>query len=179
MPNPETNEKSYPIIGVFADGDRAERAYQACIERGYELGDVNVVVSEGRRQKLLSTGDEIKAELAKREAEGGELGGPTGGRAGLLITIAAAVGAAVAVPAIGFAAGPIAVALAAAGAAGAAGALVTVFGDWGIPDDRVKGYESAIRAGQILMMVKARSPEDARALAEAWERAGGEDIHRA
>jgi hypothetical protein len=125
------------------------------------------------------TGDEIKAELAKREAEGGELGGPTGGRAGLLITIAAAVGAAVAVPAIGFAAGPIAVALAAAGAAGAAGALVTVFGDWGIPDDRVKGYESAIRAGQILMMVKARSPEDARALAEAWERAGGEDIHRA
>ena len=76
-------------------------------------------------------------------------------------------------------AGPIAVALAAAGAAGAAGALVTVFGDWGIPEDRVKGYETAIRAGRILMMVKARSPEDARALAEAWQRAGGEDIHRA
>ena len=46
-------------------------------------------------------------------------GGPGGGRVGILVTVFAAVGAAVALPATGFIAGPIAVALTAAGAAGA------------------------------------------------------------
>lgn len=28
------------ITGLFGDGQSAERAYQACVELGYEIGDV-------------------------------------------------------------------------------------------------------------------------------------------
>lgn len=165
------------VTGLFDDGDAAEQAYAACLRHGYELGEVNVVVSEGIRQKLLASEEEFKAELARRKAEGGELGGPTGGRVGLLVTVFAAVGAAVALPAIGFAAGPVAVALAAAGAAGAAGGLLALLADWGVPEEQQRGYEDAIKKGAVLMMVETRSQSDARALAEEWKRLGGRDIH--
>lgn len=177
MAKAAADNKTYPLTALFDTGAAAERAYLSCVERGYEVGEVNVIVSEGTRKKLLTTEDEIKAELAEHKAEGGELGGPTGGRVGVLVTILAAVGAAVAIPAIGFAAGPIAVALAAAGAAGVAGGLIAVAGDWGIPKERVKAYESAIRGGAILMRVDARSPEDARAIAKDWQGFGARELH--
>lgn len=164
------------LTALFPDGDSAERGYQACIERGYEIGDVNVIVSEGTRKKLVEDESGIKAKLAERKAEGGELGGPKGGRAGILMTVFAAAGAAIAVPALGVVAGPIAVALAAAGAAGAAAGLISSFSDWGVPADRVRGYESAIKKGSILVVVETRDAEDARQIAEDWKKLGARDI---
>lgn len=169
--------KRHTLIGVFDTPDGAEGAYQACLDRGYEIGQVNVVLSDGTRRKMLKSDDELKAALAARKAEGGELGGPHGGRVGLLMTVVAAVGAAVAVPAIGFAAGPLAVALTAAGTAGVAGGLITAFGDWGVPEERLRGYEADIGRGAILVSVEARSAEDAAAIARDWQAAGGRDIH--
>ena len=87
------------LTGLFADAESAERAIQACVIRGHEVGDVNVVVSEGTRKRLLADRDEPEANLVKREREGAELGGPSGGRVGILVTIFAAVGAAIAIPA--------------------------------------------------------------------------------
>jgi hypothetical protein len=178
MASPATVEKTYPLVGIFDTANAAERAYVACLDRGYDLGQINVVVSEGTRQKLLTSGSDVKAELAGREAEGGELGGPEGGRVGMLVTVLAAVGAAVAVPAIGFVVGPLAIALTAAGAAGAAGGLIAMFSDWGVPENRLHGYEADVRKGAILMSVEARSAADAKAIAEEWMNSGGRDIHR-
>lgn len=178
MPDPASVGKSWPVIGLFLTSDAAERAYVACLDRGYDLGQINVVVSEGMRQKLLISDDEIKAELAGREAEGGELGGPKGGRVGILVTVLASVGAAVALPAIGFVVGPLAVALTAAGAAGVAGGLIAAFGDWGVPEERLRGYEAQVRKGAILMSVEARSAADAQAIGRDWAEFGGRDIHR-
>ena len=96
---------TYPVVGLFDTTGAAERAYISCLDRGYDLGQINVVVSEGTRRKLLISDNEIKAELGGREAEGGELGGPKGGRVGILVTVLASVGAAVALPAIGFVVG--------------------------------------------------------------------------
>jgi len=172
---PEEAGKSL-LTGLFANGDLAEHAYQACMHRGYKIGEVNVVVSEGTRQRLLTDADEIKAELAERKSEGGELGGPTGGRVGILVTIFAAVGAAVAIPTVGFLAGPVAVALAAAGAAGAAAGLISAFADWGVPAQQLRRYEDDIRKGAILIVVATRSGEDARQLADEWKALGGKDI---
>lgn len=93
------------LTGLFAESDSAESAYQACVDRGYEVGEVNVAISESTRKKFLSEGGEVKAELAQRKSEGGELGGPAGGRVGILVAIFAAVGAAVAIPTIGFVVG--------------------------------------------------------------------------
>jgi hypothetical protein len=172
------SKSTKPILtGLFSTGDAAEKAYQACVDLGYEIGDVNVVVPEGRRQEFLTSDSEVKTELGKKKAEGGELGGPKGGRTGLLVTVFAAVGAAVAIPTIGFAAGPIAVALTAAGAAGAAAGLISVLGDWGVPEDRIRQYENAIRKGAILVTVAVRSDSDARKLEAEWKKLGGRDIH--
>jgi hypothetical protein len=178
MAKPAIAEKNYPLVGIFDSGSAAERAYQACLEHGYELGQVNVVVSEETRKKLLQSEHEMKAELGTREAEGGKLGGPKGGRVGVLVTVLAAVGAAVAVPAIGLVVGPLAIALTAAGAAGVAGGLIAALGDWGVPEERVRGYEEDIRKGAILMSVEARSAADASEIASEWRKSGGRDIHR-
>ena len=165
------------LTGLFSDSQSAERAYQACVERGYETGEVNVVMSEDTRKRLISDGSGTTTQLAQREAEGGELGGPTGGRVEILVTIFAAVGAALALPALGFVvAGPIAAALAGAGAAGVAAGLIGTLGDWGIPQEGVRLYETGIKDGGILMMVEARSDEDARQIAQQWKAAGGRDV---
>jgi hypothetical protein len=166
------------ITALFDDGESAERAYQICKERGYDIGEMNVVMAEETRQRLISDNTEAATELAGQKAEGGTLGGPTGGRIGILVTIFAAVGAAVAVPALGFVvAGPIAVALTAAGAAGLAAGLIGTLGDWGIPEERVRRYETGIRDGGILMMVEARSDEDDRAIERQWRAIGARDLY--
>jgi hypothetical protein len=170
--------RSFPVVGLFDTTGAGERAYVSCLDRGYDLGQINVVVSERTRRKLLISDSEIKAELGGREAEGGELGGPKGGRVGMLVTVLASVGAVVAVPAIGFVAGPLAVALTAAGAAGVAGGLLGAFGHWGVPEERLRGYEADVRKGAILMSVEARSASDAKAIAEDWAEFGGREIHR-
>jgi hypothetical protein len=164
------------ITGLFSDRESAERAYQACIERGYEIGQVNVLMSEDTR-KRLSDDREATTLLARRKAEGGELGGPTGGRVEILVTIFAAVGAALALPALGFVvAGPIAAALASAGAAGLVAGLIGALGDWGIPQERVRFYEAGIHDGGILMMVEARSDEDERHIEQHWKAIGGREV---
>jgi hypothetical protein len=165
------------LTALFDDPQAAEHAYEACVDRGYEVGQVNVVVSEGTRQRLLKTREEVKAELAKHDAEGGELGGPKGGRVGILVTIFAAVGAAVAIPTVGFVAGPLAVALTAAGAAGVAAGRISALADWGVPKERIRGYESAIKKGAILVAVDTRDEADARELRGLWEKLGGRDIY--
>jgi hypothetical protein len=165
------------VTGLFSDGDSAERAYQACVERGYEIGEVNVVVSEETRKQLVSDDSKITTLLASRKAEGGEQGGPRGGDIGILVTVLAAVGAALALPALGVVvAGPIAAALAGAGAAGVAVGLMGVLGDWGVPEERRRRYEAGIQAGGILMMVEARSDEDARQIEQEWQGIGGHHI---
>ena len=170
--------KRWLLTGLFPDTRRAERAYKVCLRRGYEIGALNVLMSEATRQKLLENDSSISSELASREAAGGELGGPGGGRTGILITIFAAIGAAVLVPGLGLVTGPIAVALAAGGAAGIAAGLVTALGNWGVPDERIRGYEEAIRAGSILMMVEVTSDADARSISKSWKLLGGRDVHR-
>ncbi|HET6603338.1 MAG TPA: hypothetical protein VFG21_03865 [Xanthomonadaceae bacterium] len=166
------------ITGLFADEAGAERGYQACVERGYEIGAVNVVMAEETRNRLLAEGTEVGAELASHKAEGGELGGPHGGGVGMLVTASAAVGAAVLVPALGLVAGPIAVALAAAGAAGAAAGLIGLLSDWGVPDERIGEYRAGIDEGGILMMVEVGSEQDARHIEQQWRALGAGDVHR-
>lgn len=165
------------ITGLFGDGDSAGRAWQACADRGYQIGDVNIVMSEDTRHRLFADGSEAATVLARKKAEGGELGGPAGGRVEILVTIFAAAGAALALPGLGFvAAGPVAAALAGAGAAGLAAGLIGALGDWGIPQERVRHYEAGIQAGGILMMVEPRSDEDARSIQQDWNAAGGRDV---
>ena len=165
------------MTALFRSPDAAERAYRAAIALGYKDTDINVVISDETRDQLLSAGrtpnlSNNAAESAQKPDKGADLGGPTGGTLATFAPVIAAVGTAVLIPGLVFA-GPIAIALTAAGAVGVAGGLIGALKDWGIPQDRVRDYESAVRDGAILIGVKARSAEDTQRLEQQWQAEGG------
>jgi hypothetical protein len=171
------SEQSKFVTALFRSPDAAERAYRAAMALGYRDEDVNVVVSDDTRNRLLSDVrhpnlSSNAAESAEKPAKGVDLGGPTGGTFGTIAPVIAAVGTAVLIPGLVFA-GPIAIALTAAGAVGVASGLVGALKDWGIPQDRVQDYETAVRNGAILLGVKARSAEEAQQLEQQWHQQGG------
>ena len=165
------------VTGIFRDSECVERAYQSVAQRGYDTGDINVVMSDDTRRRYFSDDRHVNIELGRKVAEGGELGGPMGGTIGTIIPAIIAVGV-VALPGLGFIlAGPVAVSLAAAGAAGLAVGLIGALSDWGIPEERVHQYEAGIHDGGILMGVKPRSDQDARYIEQQWKASGGQHVH--
>jgi len=175
----QTTGDATMVTAVFDNPGAVERAYEAATRRGYAMGDINVVMADDTRRRAFAGKENLPPELASKSAEGGELGGgPAGQHMGLAISVVAAVAAALAIPGLGLvAAGPLAVALAGAGAAGVAATLVGALADWGLPEERVRHYDQAIRDGAVLVGVKARTREDARALAEQWRALGARDVY--
>jgi hypothetical protein len=172
------------VTGLFHDRDSAECAYQIALDIGYENSDINLVMSDETRERFFPSERPAGTDLSAKAAEptrgssklAHELGGPTGGTMGTIAPVLAAVGTLMLVPGIAFA-GPIAVALAAAGAVGLAGGLIGALSNWGIPHDRIQQYEKGIRGGGILLGVKPRSDNDASELERRWRACGGELIH--
>jgi hypothetical protein len=164
------------VTGLFRDRDSAERAYESVTARGYGQDDVNLVMSDETRKRHFS--GQAETELGTKAAEGAGIGGAIGGTLGAIAAAIAAVGTSVALPGLGLViAGPIAAALAGAGAGAATGGLVGALIGWGIPEERVKQYESGIKEGGILMGVKPRSEEDAAYFDKTWRDQRGEYIH--
>jgi hypothetical protein len=173
---PQSDESRH-ITALFKSPDAAERAYRAATALGYEDSEINLVISDTTRERLLTDArhpnlSSNAADSKENPAKGADLGGPTGGTLGTIAPVLAAVGTAVLVPGLVFA-GPIAIALTAAGAVGVAGGLIGALKDWGIPQDRVREYETSVRDGAILIGVKARSAEDAQQLEQQWRAEGG------
>ena len=157
------------VTGLFRDRDSAERAYQRVTERGYGRDDVNLVMSDETRKRYFAAGDSVSTELGTKAAEGAGIGGAIGGTLGAIAAAVVAVGTSVALPGLGLVvAGPVVAALAGAGAGGAAGGLVGALIGWGIPEERVKEYETGIREGGILMGVRPKSAADAAYFEETW-----------
>lgn len=177
-------EESRFVTALFRDIDAAERAYRAAQALGYENEDINLVISDETRDRLLAERhgahpglSDNAAESAEKPAKGADLGGPTGGALATIAPVIAAVGTVVLIPGL-ILAGPIAAALTAAGAVGLAGGLIGALKDWGIPRERVHEYEAAVRDGALLIGVKAHSDEDARQVERQWEAEGGRFVHR-
>ena len=172
----DSSPTSEMVTGLFRDRESAECAYQCASNRGYTHDHVNVVMSDDTRQRHFSGSTET--ELGSKAAEGAGIGGAVGGTIGAIAAAVAAVGTSLAIPGLGLViAGPIVAALAGAGAGAATGGLVGALIGWGIPDEHVKRYEAGIKDGGILMSVKTRSVEDAKALSGEWRKHRGEDVY--
>ena len=165
------------VTGLFRDRDSAERAYQSSAARGYGERDINVAMSDDTRKRYFTGGAET--ELGNKATEGAGVGGAVGATVGAIAAAIAAVGTSLVVPGLGLViAGPAAAAIAGAGAGGVTGGLIGALVGWGIPEERVKHYESGIREGGILMGVAPRSDEDAEHLEREWKASKGEHVYR-
>lgn len=170
-----STEQSGMLTGLFPDRDSAERAYQVLIDRGYTKNDVNVVMSDETRKNFPQGG---QTELGNKAAEGAGIGGATGGALGALLAAVTAAGTSLILPGLGLViAGPLAAAAAGAGVGAATGGLIGALIGWGIPEERVKRYESGLKQGGILIGVKPRSREDADYIEQQWRDNNGQDIH--
>jgi hypothetical protein len=169
------------VTGLFTSKGSAERGYQAATCLGYENSEIDLLMSEEARNRNFSPGHDTKTDLSSNatdEKSAGNMGGPAGATIGTIAPALAGVGTLLLVPVFGvLAAGPIAIALTAAGAVGLAGALIGVLTKWGMPAERIEEYEQGIRAGGILMGVKPRSDKDASDLVQEWQASGGELVH--
>ena len=175
---PNSNSRRM-VTGLFRDRDSAEQAYRSVSDLGYDPKEVNLVMSDETRKRHFSGADSTKTELGSKAAEGAGIGGAIGGTLGAIAAALAAVGTSIAIPGLGLVvAGPIAAALAGAGAGGVTGGLVGALIGSGIPEERVKHYESGIKEGGILMGVNPRSDEDAQRFEQAWTNSRGEHVYR-
>jgi hypothetical protein len=166
------------VTGLFRDRDSAERAYKSATDLGYDPKDVNLVMSDETRKRHFSENNP-RTELGTKAAEGAGIGGAIGGTLGAIAAALAAVGTSIAIPGLGLVvAGPLAAALAGAGAGGVTGGLMGALIGAGIPEERVKHYESGIKEGGILMGVKPRSEEDAARFEQEWTNYKGEHVYR-
>ncbi|MEN6390932.1 MAG: DUF1269 domain-containing protein [Syntrophomonas sp.] len=143
------------VIGYFEDNRRAEQAANELKAKGFS--EISILGNEeggnssrkGRGNNNMSFDDQ---NLTKGTVTGGTLGGVAGLAAGTGV-LGALGAAALLIPGVGpiVALGPIAAALGGAATGGVAGALV----DYGIPKDRSDFYETKIKEGKTIMILKA------------------------
>jgi hypothetical protein len=175
---PASND--YLVTGLFNDRTSAERAYDTAAARGYENDDVDLVMSdEARKRHFADDGTGTETELGTKAAQGAGVGGAIGGAVGAVAAVVAAVGTSIAIPGLGIVvAGPVAAALAGGGAGAATGGLIGALVGAGMPEERIKRYESGIKKGGILMGVRARNADDAEYIERGWKSNSGQDVYR-
>jgi hypothetical protein len=140
------------VVAVYPDHPTAERAVRQLHEAGFALGDLSIVGRDFQMTEepygFVSLGDYAKA--------GAETGAFFGGLFGLFIGAGFLI-----LPGLGFVvvAGPIAAALLAAiegGVAGTAlGSLAGALIGWGVPKDRALKYETQVKGGKFLVVVRS------------------------
>lgn len=181
MPSPHATVGQGRLVkGLFRDQQLAELAFHAAQNLGYTPADINAVMSDETRNKLLVT-DSASDLARKADDQDGEpieqqVGGPIGATAATIAPALAAIGTVLLLPGI-VALGPIAVALAAAGAMGVGAGLIGALTHWGIAADEVEEYEAGIRRGGILLAVDPRTEADRLRLIESWKSIGGASVH--
>lgn len=171
-------KSSRMVTGLFRDRESAERAYGSVTTRGYSNDDVNLLMSDETRDKHF-TADGKETELGNKALEGAGTGAAIGGTVGATLAAIAAIGTTLALPGLGLlVAGPIAAGLAGAGAGGATGGIIGALVGAGIPEERVKHYETGLKEGGIVMGVTPRSDEDAEYFEREWKSHRGEEVYR-
>lgn len=171
---------SRTVSALFRNRRDAENAFQTVLDLGYARDDISVLMSEESRTRYYGS-DRTDTELGSKAAEGTGVGAAIGGTVGAVLAAIAAIGTSIALPGLGLiVAGPLAAALVGAGAGGITGGLVGALVGSGIPEERAREYETGIRAGGIVLSVRARgaSSADEDEIERAFTNNNGELTHR-
>lgn len=140
------------VIGIFDDALNARKAIDELRSRGFTDDQIGVAardeyVKEDLEEGLAKRGDSL--------AEEGSVAGAVGGAAvGGLWGLGIAAGL---LPAIGpvIAGGTLMAMLASAGVGATVGTLAGVLVGWGVPEDEAQAYEGDLKAGRVLIAVRA------------------------
>ena len=130
------------VIGYFEDNGQAHQALRELKDKGFN--EISILANE----KGDETGYRDMGSSSSNLSSAAAINAGLGGLAGLALGAGAMV-----VPGIGpiLAIGPLAMAAAGAITGGLAGALV----DYGIPEDRSRFFESKVKEGNTVMVLKA------------------------
>lgn len=166
------------LVGVFHDRDNAEKAYDQLREKGYDEQEINVLMSsETRERHFKKTDGHADSEMGNKAAEGVGIGSAIGGTLGAIVGAVAAIGTNLLLPGLGLVvAGPFAAAFAGAGAGGLTGGIVGALVGAGIPEEKAKIYNEALKNGRILISVAPHSVEEGREITENWKNLKAEDV---
>jgi hypothetical protein len=152
------------VVGVFDSFAPARAAVDALKASGASDADISVVMRQEGSAPELGAG-ETRADTGT--VAGASVGVVLGGIAGL---------AALAIPGIGpiLAAGPIAAAIGAL-TGGALGGLIGSFGGLGIPTEHAEAYDSAVRAGGVVVAVRVPDREAGERVSQVLEQHGARE----
>ncbi len=153
------------VCSLFTDSESAGKAVGALKGKGY-AESISVV------SKDASTGEtktvNVDQNLTDGTAAGAVVGGAIGTIAALLVGTASFV-----VPGAGLIVlGPLATVLSGAVAGAVSGGVVGALVDKGIPEDKAREYEDAVRRGEVLVAVAVK-PENEGDIVEILQRHGG------
>ncbi|MDA8193000.1 MAG: hypothetical protein M0Z53_03240 [Thermaerobacter sp.] len=153
------------VVGAFRDQASADQVVRELKHRGVAEKNISVVARHHGKTESGHPGEDGTHNLSS----GLTWGGTAGGVAGLL----AGVGA-LAIPGIGpiVAAGPLAATLTGAVAGGIVGGLM----DFGIPKAESQRYEERLKAGDVILVVRADADEVSKA-ENLFRQQGATDIY--
>ncbi len=170
--------ENYTVIGLFDNNEKAECAFDAVVNNGFDKDDVDVLMSDDTRDRYYADADVDDDDLGSKAAEGTGAGAAIGGTVGAVLAAIAAIGTSVVLPGIGLVvAGPLAAALVGGGAGGLAGGLIGALIGSGIPEEHAEVYETGVKSGGIVLRVTPESAERANAIADKWESCGGQQVY--
>ncbi len=168
------------IYGVFREPEKADEVVNELKNSGFKNEEISVVVKEREEEKSATRSRGV--EVARDASSGITTGGAIGGIAGLIIGIAA-----ISVPGIGalLAAGPLALALGLGGigattlagaiTGAAAGGIIGGLVGLGIPQEKARVYEEAVKSGQVLLAV-ATTKENEDQAEKVFKKFGAEEV---
>jgi len=156
------------VIGVFDRFEDADAAATALQRSGFPPDKISVVRGGADTPPARSASD---TRATEGTAAGATVGAVIGGVIGLTALALTGIGPILA-------AGPIAAALTGALTGGAVGALVGSLAGLGVPTERARAYEAAVRAGGILVAVTADDDAAANTASDVLLRHNARDVDR-
>jgi hypothetical protein len=170
-------ERKKMVTAVFRDRLSAERAFDFLHAKGYTDSEINVLMSDKTRSTYYSTTDTgERHEAGTLATEGMAVGGAIGTAVGATLAAVAAIGTTLAVPGLGFIAGPLAAALAGGGAGAVTGGLVGALVGAGMTEQNAQAYEEALRNGGVAIGVVPRNSDHADDIEKRFRELNGENV---